>query len=161
MENNLSFPLASYLVLISKKKTASENSEFIPIHGNPVKIVSSGKKLKVVVVLKGSDSITPEQDVESYAIVYLDKNKIGITEQKLLSQPKTLEFEVSYEKHLLKLEIYIQNNYRKAWTRLKNIEQPPQKYFVPQEGVDVLYLLITYSPDDKLNRYTFEGSFNK
>ncbi|PKL14884.1 MAG: hypothetical protein CVV50_02050, partial [Spirochaetae bacterium HGW-Spirochaetae-6] len=138
---SVDFPWRAYMLLLEKRAAASN---FIPISDSKIQFVDKDKKLKVVVVFKSGGDMDPQADVESYAVVYLNKKKIGVTEQKLLSQPKTLEFETTFERHLLGLEIFVQDPYKKAWQRLRNIEQPPARYFVPQADKGVLYLVVTY-----------------
>lgn len=156
LRTTLDFPWRAYMLLLEKRAAASD---FIPISDSKIQFVSKDKKLKVVVVFKSGTDMDPQEDVESYAVVYLNKKKIGVTEQKLLSQPKTLEFETTFERHLLGLEIFVQDPYKKAWQRLRNIEQPPAKYFLPQVDKGVLYLVITYFPTKRMDKYQFEGGF--
>lgn len=160
LRNRLSFPLKSYLLLLEKTQARLPNNE-IGIGSRPIQVMPAGKKLKVTVILRSSENIQPNEDVESYAVVYLDKKKVGVTEQKLLSQQKILELETTYEKHLLELVIFIQDPNRKVWRRLRNIEQPDARYFRPDPSQNEIYLQITYFPERKVKKYEFEGSFYK
>lgn len=153
------FPLKAYLTLLEKTKT-TVLSDVIAVSDKPITVIDGKKRVRVVVVFKTSE-IDAQNDVESYAKVYLDKNQIGVTEQKLLSQPKVLEFDTTYEKHLLGLEIYIQDPYRKAWKRLKNIDQPAPKYFIPDPTKDTIYILVTYFPGVKAEKYKFESGYKE
>ncbi len=125
-----------------------------------------GKKIKVKLIFKASDNITPDKDFASYVKVFVDKRYIATTQQKLLSQEKTINFETTCESHLLKMVVYIQDPYKKRWRRLRNIEQPPQKYFVStlkyvHSDDKVVYLRVIYSPTEKMDKYNFEGSFDQ
>lgn len=159
IESRLSFPLRAYLILLEKTR-AAVLSDVIAVSEKPIRVVDGKKKLRVVVVFKTSE-IDAQGDVESYAVVYLDKNRIGVTDQKLLSQPKIFEFDTTYEKHLLGLEIFVQDPFKKAWRRLKNIDQPAPKYFIPDPEKEVLYILITYSPGEKTEKYRFESGYER
>jgi hypothetical protein len=94
-------------------------------------------------------------------VVYLDKKKVGVTEQKLLSQSKSVQIITTYEKHLLGLEVYIQDPLRKAWRRLRNIEQPSPKYLIPDPDREEIFVQVTYYPERRMGKYEFEGSFYK
>lgn len=158
-----SFPFKSYSILMEKIKHSvpSVNSECFVINRENRKPLDPSKKITVTITFKSTETLSPEEDVESYAVVYLDKKKIGTTEQKLLSQPKIIEINTTFERHLLRLEVYVQDTYRKAWVRLKNLDQPQPKYFMPQEGKDGLALNIIYFPKNEKDKYQYDGNFYK
>jgi len=163
LEFSYPFPFKAYAILMTMIKTdvSSADSRCFEITREEKKPLDPSKKIKLTVIFQSTETLSPEEDMESYGIVYLDKKKIGMTEQKLLSQPKIIETEVTFERHLLRLEVYVQDPYKKAWVRLKNIDQPQPKYFIPQEGKDGMVLTIIYFPKNEKNKYQYEGSFYK
>ncbi len=155
--SNIDFPFKSYFLLYDKISTGGV------IKSDPR--CNSQNKIKVAVIFKTGSNLVPEKDVESYAKIYIDKKFKGTTDQKLLSQMKSFEFETSCDKHILKIVVYKQDLSRKRWRRLRNIDQPPSKYFVPDvESINrtdkkILYLIVTFYPEKRIEKYKFEGPF--
>ncbi|HOJ50166.1 MAG TPA: hypothetical protein PKW55_05080 [Spirochaetota bacterium] len=146
-----------YLMLLEKRE--KDNDLMLNISTKPITAYPKDKKIKIRFIF---DAVVNnyQEDVESYAEIYIDKKNVGITEQKLLSQEKNFEFETSYEKHLLQVNIFIQDPLKKKWVRLKNIDQPKPIYFIPNSAYDNLYIKMTYYPGKNGNsRYYFTGSF--
>ncbi len=118
--------------LIKKKNTDITNLNIKP-------------EKKVSLIFRTFEELNKNEDVESYAEVFMNGKKIGVTEQKLLSQPKTLDLGPSNEERRLKLKVFIQDYYQKKWRALKKKNQP-NTFIVPATSDDGNYILISYSP---------------
>ncbi|HCL56880.1 MAG TPA: hypothetical protein DHW82_07710 [Spirochaetia bacterium] len=143
--------------MIQEEKPLFKKMYFI--NDTAIQPIDPDQKLKVTVIFI-SENMNPDEDLDSYAMIYTDKREVGPTEQKLLSQTKTLIFYTTYEKHLLNLEVFLQDPFKKAWQRLKNIDQPKPKYFAPKFPETEITLIVKYDPKEKgLKQYSFEGDF--
>jgi len=149
--------LSKYYFMLLEKREKEDNT-IINISKNPINAYPKNKKVKVRFIFDAEIN-NVQNDVEAYAEVYLDKKNIGITEQKLLSQEKNFEFETTYEKHLLQIVVFLQDQAKKKWVRLKNIDQPRPIYFAPNISYENLYIKLTYYPDREDKKYRFSGSF--
>lgn len=163
IKHHSKFPFKAYFLLLSKKKKPQQKQLvysdcFIP--GNGVYKEAPSKDLKVKIIFK-ADLENAKKDVSSYAIVYLDKKRIGVTRQNLLSQEKSYTFKTNYKKHILKLVIYIQDPLRRRWRRLRNIHQPAPKYFKADPKAGELVLVVSYFPDKRIGRYAYEGFYKR
>lgn len=105
--------------------------------------------------LQSFTRLSSQDNVECYAEVFLGKKKIGITEQRLLSQAKTLSFTTDFKKHPLRLKIYLQDPFRKRWQPLPPREQPPL-YTLPQGDAPHFFLEVSHNPLD----HTYEFSYH-
>lgn len=120
-----------------------------------------GSKNKVFVSLSFeiSNELDPSKNPQASIDVYLDKKKIGDFQTGKLSSGRKMEFSTSFEKHLLKLVIRVWDIEKNRWRRLRNIEQPPARYFHPSAGEKEIHLFVTLRLKGKRKLYYFSDNF--
>lgn len=98
-----------------------------------------------------SGIVNPNNDRRSYYRVYIDKIDSGRTETGLESQKKSLNINVSNNRHLIQVEKYVLDEEQKKYVKLNNIHQPKPSY----QYIDVVKGRITVveiKQNDKENK---------
>lgn len=109
----------------------------------------------ITLSLQSFTRLDTHENVECYAEVFLDKKKIGTTEQRLLSQAKTLSFATDFKKHTIRLRIFLQDPFRKHWKPLSARQQPPVYTLSPGDAPH-FFLEISHHP----LQHTYDFSYH-
>jgi len=101
-------------------------------------------KFNLVIIVR--DIIQTENDHLSYCNVYINKRRMGRTNQGLLSQQKIVKLKVrTGVRHMLYVEKMFLNTRKKKWERVRGLIQPKKKYFkIPKDRIRVIEIL--YDP---------------
>lgn len=118
--------------------------------------VNLTKKHNFVIVFDGITK--PNEDFQSYAIIYVDGRRKGITSKGLITQRKVFRTNLPVNRHLLKVRIVIKDVYQRRWRSLINTRQPKPKYFPIKRGYITL-VKVTYRPTNRYKKYAFIGRF--
>lgn len=116
------------------------------------------KKHNFVLIFEGV--ARPQDDFNSYGVIFINRKKIGMTTKGLITQRKVFRTNLDLNRHLLKIKIVVQDEYRRSWTTLMNTQQPREKYFPVKKGY-ITVVKMTYRPDDRNEKYSFIGKFVK
>lgn len=89
------------------------------------------------------DVVPTKENYKSFCKIYINKKKMGETNQALLSQRKVIKLKVKPEtQHMIFVEKYILNETKNEWDRIKNLKQPKIKYFtVPRNRIRVIRII--------------------